>query len=188
MSTSKAALEGGRYYHIYSHAVGGAELFLCDHDRRHFLSLLARHTPQAMHTLCYCLLGNHFHLLARIRRSPRVRPHLALSHTLNAYTQYFNHRYRFRGGLFQRPFKRKEVTDEHYLVQVIGYIHLNPTHHGLTADFECYPWSSYPTLMSHGMTRLARDETLAYLGGRTSFAEYHRNYKNYLTGEWTFET
>jgi putative transposase len=90
MSVTRTALAPGRYYHIYSHAVGNANLFLATDDFRHFLARLATHTPRAMQVLCYCLLGNHFHLLTHVHDAPVIKPHLALSHTLNGYTQYFN--------------------------------------------------------------------------------------------------
>ncbi|MGB4776434.1 MAG: hypothetical protein WBP45_14755, partial [Daejeonella sp.] len=55
------------YYHIYNHANGQDNLFLTPENYRFFLQQYTKHIYPVAHTLAYCLLPNHFHLLIRIR-------------------------------------------------------------------------------------------------------------------------
>lgn len=70
------------------------------------------------------------------------------SHLFNAYAKYFNILFNRTGCLFQRPFKRLEITSEDYLKQVVVYIHTNPIHHGFTKNIDNYPWSSYQDILT----------------------------------------
>ncbi|MDP3432704.1 MAG: hypothetical protein Q8T04_07050 [Bacteroidota bacterium] len=87
---------------------------------------------------------NHFHLLVRIKDQVEVvatlnltgfenlsglKPlHQHFSNLFNAYTKAYNIRLGTRGALFERPFKRKRIDNDHYLKRVILYIHNNPVH------------------------------------------------------------
>ncbi|WP_430973167.1 transposase [Sunxiuqinia rutila] len=55
-------------------------------------------------------------------------PHRHFAHLFNAYSRYFQQYSGRSGNLFERPFKRKPIENEHYLKQVILYIHNNPVH------------------------------------------------------------
>lgn len=61
----------------------------------------------------------------------------------SSYTQSFNKVYGRRGSLFLKNFKRKEVVDENYLLNLILYIHLNPVKHGFTNNVLDWKWHSY---------------------------------------------
>lgn len=101
------------------------------------------------------------------------QPHLHFSHLFNAYSKYINKRYRTRGALFERPFKRKLINSDDYLKQVILYIHNNPVHHGFCEHAMDYPWSSYLTCVSIKPTKLHRNEVINWFGGEAAFKEKH---------------
>lgn len=61
----------------------------------------------------------------------------------SSYTQSFNKVYGRRGSLFLKNFKRKEIVDENYLLNLILYIHLNPVKHGFTNNVLDWKWHSY---------------------------------------------
>ncbi|MBU1064924.1 hypothetical protein KKC74_09000 [bacterium] len=64
---------------------------------------------------------------------------------------------------------------------IILYIHLNPVHHGLTENFECYRWSSYSKLLGDQPTKLHRDAIYEIFDGKNGFIEDHKYAKlNYL--------
>ncbi|MEZ4990500.1 MAG: hypothetical protein R2824_08810 [Saprospiraceae bacterium] len=91
-----------------------------------------------------------------------------------SYSKAVNNRMNRRGALFQKPFKRKAISDHLYLKWLIWYIHRNPLHHSVHKDFRSYPWSSYRSLLSDRPTRLARVEVLSWFEeGATGFKEYH---------------
>ena len=62
---------------------------------------------------------------------------------LMGYTIYFNGKYHRKGSLFRKRFRRKEITTNYYLQNIVAYIHRNPNHHGLKIDYKTYKWSSY---------------------------------------------
>ena len=70
-------------------------------------------------------------------------PSKAFADFFNAYASSFNCFYERQGGLFNRPFGRKEIKTTEYANSLIRYIHKNPEHHGFVAAFEDWPYSSF---------------------------------------------
>lgn len=170
------AITLGPIYHVCSRGNNREDIFLAEHDRRHFLELYEQRVSPHADTFAYCLLPNHFHLLVRFRDSEAVLPtppSRMLGDMLNAYARSFNLDHGRVGALFQRPFRRVLVQSQSQLLQVVVYIHLNPEHHGLQRDPLRWQYSSYPAVLATGATRLQRDEVLAWFGGRKGFIAAH---------------
>lgn len=75
--------------------------------------------------LCaYCLMPNHFHLLAREKEEGGISRFMQKLTT--GYTMYFNTRHERSGSLFQGRFKAAHVDNDEYLKYLVSYIHLNP--------------------------------------------------------------
>lgn len=90
-----------------------------------------------------------------------------------AYAMYFNRKYKRKGNLFYRPFKRVSVKNEVHLQWLVYYIHHNPAKHGVSADFLNYPWSSYQLLVSKRITILDREKVWAIFGSKQLFVDFH---------------
>ena len=60
-------MEPGKYYHIYTHANGSENLFREGENYRYFLQRFGSFIPPVAHTLAYCLMPNHLHLLVQIK-------------------------------------------------------------------------------------------------------------------------
>jgi REP element-mobilizing transposase RayT len=60
-------LEPGCYYHIFNRGINSTNLFIGGNDCTHFLSLYKKFIDPIADTFAYCLMSNHFHLLARIK-------------------------------------------------------------------------------------------------------------------------
>ncbi len=101
------------------------------------------------------------------------KTHLHFSHLFNAYSKYFNTSTGRHGTLFERPFKRKEITDKDYFKQMVLYIHNNPVHHKFTECAMDYPWSSYLTCISLKHTKLQRDTVIGWFDGKANFKYWH---------------
>lgn len=97
-------------------------------------------------------------------------------HFLLGYAKAVNQQQNRTGSLFQKLFRRRRVESEAYLATLIGYIHRNPLHHGLSSDWMTYPWSSYRSLLSEQATRLKRDKILEWFGGKALFEQTHLEY------------
>ncbi len=77
-----------------------------DADRAYFLTLLARYRQRfTLRIYHYCLMPNHFHVLAQIADCRELSAFMA--GLLRSYLHYFNRRYGFVGNLFQGRFKRQ---------------------------------------------------------------------------------
>lgn len=200
MPTITQPLTSGSYFHIYNKGVNGINLFYNSGNYEYFLMLYERHIDPVANTFAWCLLGNHFHLLVRIKEVGEVTEGEDLtgfknlsglegnekdekytlwvskrfSNLFNAYAKALNRQRGRRGTLFERPFRRKLVDSERYFRQLVVYIHSNPVHHGFTDNYKDYPWSSYGTIVSAESTNLQRIQVLDWFDGQSNFVEAHR--------------
>ncbi|HMP14492.1 MAG TPA: hypothetical protein PKD70_11470 [Saprospiraceae bacterium] len=99
---------------------------------------------------------------------------------LLSYAKAINQQQGRSGSLLQKIFRRRAITTEGHLTTLIAYIHRNPLHHGITPDWEQYPWSSYRSFLSEQPTNLKRDEVLGWFEGTSAFVHAHRQY----TADW----
>ncbi len=115
--TDPIPLQYGQYYHIYNRGNNREDLFREPRNYAYFLALYAKQIEPVAETLAYCLLGNHFHLLVRIKEEADCRlksgrllnPSQQFSNLFNGYAKAVNNAYHRTGNLFQRPFGRIPV-------------------------------------------------------------------------------
>ena len=116
--------EGG-YYHVYNRAVGRDSIFLNDGNYKFFLKKWVQYIHAYVDTYAYCLMGNHFHYLIRIKPiTDSLRQHVQAENTVaskrfyageikldvfledqfkryfSAYTLAYNKQHKRHGGLF----------------------------------------------------------------------------------------
>lgn len=151
------------YYHIFNRGVEKRNIFLDSQDYKiflyylfiylsplekvfskysnHPLRLQSKNLYKEVELIAYCLMPNHFHLLVKqntINGVSKLMKQLA-----NAYTMYFNNKYKRVGGLMQGRFKAVRVKTDEQLVHVSRYIHLNPLIAKSTDSLDKYDWSSF---------------------------------------------
>lgn len=149
-------------YHIFNRGVDKRTIFTDEEDYNLFLyylyiyltplekvlrrypnlpiRLFQKNSSSDIDLLAYCLMPNHFHLLIK-QKSDRSASHF-MKQLSNAYTQYFNKKYRRDGALFEGAFKATRVKNDSILTHLSRYIHLNPVMAGINKELE-YRWSSY---------------------------------------------
>jgi hypothetical protein len=93
------------------------------------------------------------------------------------YAKAINKQMNRTGSLFENTFNRKVICKETYLINAIVYIHLNPCHHDITADFENYRWSSYKRILQDKPTKLMKENVINLFGGKDNFINYHKEIK-----------
>lgn len=181
------------FYHIYNRGINGENIFKCDQNYRYFLNKFRQYVNPIANIYCYCLLSNHFHFLIKTKTEVELRkifneekyvhkpfPHIVskqFSNFFNGYAQAFNKMFLRTGGLFEEPFRRKSITNDEYLVQIILYIHLNPVRHKLTKDYQNFPYSSFKPLLFDQDMQPVMEEITALFGGRESFVKNHQQCK-----------
>ncbi len=188
--TKQPPLEHGHFYHIYNRGINSCKLFRETTNYEHFLGLYDHHISSVADTFAWILMGNHFHLLVKIKDKQAIpdlqgfgnleglknrnRVNQQFANLFNAYTKAFNKRYDRTGSLFEHPFSRIEISTNAHLKYLVYYIHHNPIHHGFCEDMLEYPWSSYLTILSPKKTRLKRDEVLNWYKQTNDFKKFHQ--------------
>ena len=79
------------------------------------------------------------------------------------YAIYYNHKYGYRGHVFESRYKSCLVKEDAYFLQTSRYIHLNPVKTQMADYLEDHLWSSYRTMIGitdDGITE--KKKTLAY--------------------------
>jgi len=95
------------------------------------------------------------------------------------YAQAINKQEARRGSLFQKRFKRIHIDDENYLMNLIHYIHHNPTLHNLTQSIQNWHYSSYNAFLNNVNTKLMKKEVLELFGSQERFIEFHQMLTDY---------
>ena len=141
----------GAIYHLMNRGDRREPIFLDDEDRKTFLNTLAEaceKTGWQVHA--YCLMGNHFHLVAE---TPQPNLVAGMKWLLGTYTGRFNRRHQYFGHLFSGRYKSLVIDERSpgYLRAACDYVHLNPVRAGLIAadqSLSAYAWSSYPRFLA----------------------------------------
>jgi putative transposase len=116
------------------------QTFFADSDYLLYLALLAEATHRAGTEIwAYCLMPNHVHLILNPGHADGLRATFADLH--RRYTGAINARHGWTGHLWQGRFA-SVAMDEHYLLDALRYVLLNPLRAGLVRQLSDWPWSS----------------------------------------------
>ncbi|MBP0902793.1 oxygen-dependent coproporphyrinogen oxidase [Mariniflexile gromovii] len=135
-------IEKGHYYHIFNRGINSSVIFPNESNMSYFLNLIEKHLTDKVDIIAFCLMSNHFHLIVKIIEDETMAIQ-AFSNLFNAYAKAFNKQQNRTGSLFEKHFKRKKITDETYLKNLILYVHKNPQNHKVVKHFEAYKFTSY---------------------------------------------
>ncbi|MBC8343834.1 MAG: transposase [Bacteroidetes bacterium] len=61
------------YYHIFNHANGPENLFVEEKNYIFFLDKYKLYITPLVHTIAYCLMPNHFHMLIRVKTLKEIQ-------------------------------------------------------------------------------------------------------------------
>lgn len=151
----------GAIYHLMHRGVRRTEIFSDETDYHVFLEILKVALDKYQCKIhAYCMMTNHIHLLLETSEDEIGRFMKCLS---ERYAMYFNHKYQYRGHLFESRYKSCLVKEDSYFLQTSRYIHLNPVKARIVVKPEDYRWSSYQTMIALKDDRITeRNRTLAY--------------------------
>lgn len=153
--------EGG-VYHIYNRGVEKRDIFMSETDYKIFmyylniylasqnsilqsypnlpLRLQKKNLSKDVSLITYCLMPNHFHFLIQLISKDGITKFM--KQLTNAYTEYFNKKYKRDGALMQGRYKALQIESDELLIHVSRYIHLNPVVSKVIKSAQEYPWSS----------------------------------------------
>lgn len=121
------------------------DLFEEEMDYQVFLEILKSGLKKYESILhAYCLMTNHIHLLLK---TTDIEIGKFMKFLSERYAMYMNHKYLYRGHVFESRYKSCLVTKDDYFLQTSRYIHLNPVKAKMAVHPEEYRWSSYKTII-----------------------------------------
>lgn len=138
----------GALHHIMVRGANQSALFEDEQDRARFLERLGEKVTEARASVyAWALMDTHAHILFK---SGQEGISAVMRKLLTWYAQYYNRRHRRRGHLFENRYKSILCDEDHYLLPLIRYIHLNPVRAGVIKvlkKLDSYPWSGHSTIM-----------------------------------------
>ncbi len=154
----------GAHYHLTARGDRREDIFVDDVDRKAFLGLLGevcRRFEWTIHS--WCLMTNHYHLVARTAHPNLARGMRQLN---GVYTQRFNRRHGRAGHVFQGRYTAIVVQEDAYLMELCRYVVLNPVRAGMVRQPGAWPWSSHRAMIgrSPAPAWLDADGLLSQLG------------------------
>jgi REP element-mobilizing transposase RayT len=174
-------LEHGFTYHIFNRANNKDLMFYESWNYFHFMDLFDKYISDLVDVYAYCLIPNHFHFLVRVKDLYELPDHVdpnkplwrSFSNFFNAYTKKINQCYERRGSLFQERYRRKRVITKKNFLNLLKYIHFNPSRHEIAEDFREYPYSSYQALISVKPSKIERNLVLELFDDLENFIAFH---------------
>lgn len=110
-----------------------------------FLEELKRKGEKQIEFLTYCLIPNHYHLVAKELEDNGI---INFMHNYQeSYAKYYNAKYKRKGAMFESNFKAVRIETDEQFLHVCRYVHLNPYTTYLVkkiTELEDYTWSSFP--------------------------------------------
>ncbi len=70
--TKQKPLEHGHFYHIYNRGINSCKLFRETTNYEHFIGLYDKYISPVADTFAWVLMGNHFHLLVKIKPEEEI--------------------------------------------------------------------------------------------------------------------
>ncbi|BAN02148.1 transposase [Ilumatobacter coccineus] len=135
----------GAWHHVMNRGAGRRIVFRDDDDRACFVRLVSELEERfGLEVHCYCLMGNHFHLLVRSREG---RLSEAMKWLGAEFTRKANTRRQVDGAVFRGRFHSVPVTLDAHRLWLVRYIHANPLDLGWDAPLAAYRWSSLGILV-----------------------------------------
>lgn len=163
------------YYHVINRGRARQKIFHSEAYYEAFLKTVEEaHQRFGVKILCYCLMGNHYHLLLK---TPDANLGRVMRHINGVYTQRYNRLKKTDGPLFRGRYKAICVEQDSYQLQLSRYIHRNPIEAGIVSELDNYAWSSYPyyvTGKQKAPAWLAQNEIYAQLGVKSRWRARYR--------------
>lgn len=212
MPSRKIPLISGEIYHVFNRSVAKQPIFNTKRDYSRFVDAINYYkfldTPfrfshffrmdskeraslmgnlkktknKSVQILAFCIMPNHFHLLARQLEDNGILT--LIKNIQNSYAKYFNIKYKRTGALFQEQFKAVHLESDEQLLHVCRYIHLNPLTAYIVKNLEdmiSYPWSSLRDYLGDNEREIiSTSEILAFFNSKEKdFLKFNGDQENY---------
>ena len=204
MAQRRVSFAVEEFYHLYNRGNSRQKIFVTQADHERFMALLyiANGTKavdfreiddqllfefdrgeQQVAIGAYCLMPNHFHILATPLFEDGMVTFMRKLGT--GYSMYFNKKHHRTGGLFEGRFKSEHVNSDTYLKYLFAYIHLNPVkliqpkwqQEGIVDLYDTFKYLEQYQYSSYIDNQITRPES--NIINRSQFPEYFTTKKDY---------
>lgn len=129
------------FYHVMLRGNGGQQIFFSPEDQTRLYLLLQEGVGKYGHRIhAFCLMKNHIHLLIQVANTPLSK---IIQNISFRFTRHINSTQKRTGHLFQGRHKAILVDADHYLQQLVRYIHNNPVRAEVAKQCGDFQWSSH---------------------------------------------
>ena len=158
----------GYPHHIIQRGTNRQRIVVDDIDRQRLLDLWQQHALEfGVDIHAYVIMDNHFHLLVTPQHSdslPRMMQAVGRS-----YVRHFNLRHGRTGALWEGRYRSNLIESEHYLLNCMIYIELNPVRAGMVVQARDFRWSSHRHHIGLASDKLVKQHALYWELGDTPF-------------------
>jgi len=166
------------YYHVMIRGNNKEYIFESPQDKGKFMKIFKEKIElNDVAVAAYCLMGNHFHLVAKaeIEELADFMKKITVS-----YASYYNLNRDRVGHVFQGRFRSETIESSQYLLGVVRYVHRNPLEAGLVESMEDWPWSSYTEYIAKSrlLDSQVKESVAALFGSIKGFKETHKDWDN----------
>lgn len=134
-------LRGGGFAHVLSRGNDRATVFHAASDYEDFIGLLDEARKRhAVHLLAFCVMPNHFHLVAHVEEVAELSAFMQW--WLTSHVRRHQKRHANTGHIWQGRFKSFPIQDDEHLLTVLKYVLLNPPRAGLARSPWEWRWTS----------------------------------------------
>ena len=166
------------YYHVTQRGISKEDIFLSDNDRAKFCKLLAEQVGSGLKIHCYCLMGNHIHIIVWSENKDVLS--YKMKSLFMSYTIYFNNTYDRDGPLYKNRFWSRPIETKDYFKRCVRYILRNPIDVGCRMFYN-YQWSSIKCYFSYRRSNSHFDATIVSLNNLVSVKEIEGYFNNSFT-------
>lgn len=163
------------YYHVMMRGINKENIFKKEEQKRFFATTLkSQSEDELIEIAAYCLMDNHVHLVIKADLSNLA---IAIKRINIKYAMKFNHQEDRVGHVFQDRFKSEAILDDNHLLQVIRYVHNNPTKAKIVKLPCDYKWSSYNEYLNRNniISYKQKEFVLRYISNNINkFVEFHK--------------
>jgi putative transposase len=160
----------GAVHHVYGRGNRGQAIFRDEQDHQTFLRRLAYYQGQTgIKVLAYCLMVNHYHLVAVTGDKPLEA---FMQRLLVSYTRIFNDKWRLVGHVFQGRNEERLCETDADLMSAISYVHLNPVEAGLVAAAGDWPYSGHRGIIAGHDPIVDVERVIGLFGGSGEYEEF----------------
>ena len=145
MPRKRRILEENGFYHVFNRGICRKQIQFSKFFQDEFFAQLCISVDKyKVQIHAYCLMENHYHFLIN---TPHANLDKFMQHFASGLSRKINRLLGGDGALFRSRYRSVYVESDHYILQLMKYIHRNPVEASIVDKPENYTLSSYKSYL-----------------------------------------